>query len=182
MRRLVLGLNAATVLLVIAGILVLVVPSPAPRAQAANNLLASSSPGEDTVRQPAPDLGAADRVVRTDIFSARRSAPTRRYTFGEPGEESNTAAPDAGGAMAVAGEPVDSSAASTGSDAVPHLYGTMLGAESTALLRLDAGVSEPRIYRVGDRAGGYRVAEIAERSVALIGPGGRVVLKLRAPQ
>jgi hypothetical protein len=84
--------------------------------------------------------------------------------------------------MAVAGEPVDSSAASTGSDAVPHLYGTMHGAESTALLRLDAGVSEPRIYRVGDRAGGYRVAEIAERSVALIGPGGRVVLKLRAPQ
>ena len=43
-----------------------------------------------------------------------------------------------------------------------------------------ARVSEPRLYRVGDRAGGYRVAEIADRSVTLIGPGGRIVLELRS--
>ena len=67
-------------------------------------------------------------------------------------------------------------------DPVPRLYGTMLGpTESTALLRLDGRIAAPRLYRVGDRAGGYRVAEISERSVALVGPSGRLVLRLAQP-
>jgi hypothetical protein len=58
----------------------------------------------------------------------------------------------------------------------------MLGAgDATALLRLDARLSEPRLYRVGDSAGGYRVAEIADRSVTLTGRGGRMVLRLARP-
>jgi len=57
----------------------------------------------------------------------------------------------------------------------------MIGPESTALLRLESAVPEPRIYRVGDRAGGYRVTEIADRSVTLVGPRGRVVLRLKLP-
>jgi len=180
LRRAVLGLNAATVLLVVAGILLLVIPSRVPGGRA-DYALASSGATADTVRQAAADLGAAERVVRTDIFSSRRSAPSRRYVFGETTAEPDAAASEAPSAPPLAGEPMDSTTASIANDAVPHLYGTMLGVESTALLRLDAHVSDPRLYRVGDRAGGYRVAEIGDRSVTLVGPGGRVVLRLKQP-
>ena len=178
MRRLVLGLNAATILLVVAGILLLVIPSgiPAGRTTA---MVASTGVLPDSVRQAsAPDLGAADRVVKTDIFSPRRAAPARRYMFGETGQESDVTPTEP--SPPLAGEPMDSTSASTADDAVPHLYGTMVGpAEPTALLRLEASVAEPRLFRVGDRAGGYRVAEIGDRSVVLVGSSGRVVLRLK---
>lgn len=181
-RRLVLGLNAATVLLVLGGILLLVLPGRAPEARAVG-MLASPGALPDSVRQPpAPDLGAADRVVHTDIFSARRSAPPRRYMFGEAPQDPDAMPSEPSPATPLAGEPVDSTMASTASDAVPHLYGTMLGPTgATALLRLEARVSEPRLFRVGDRAGGYRVTEIGDRSVMLMGPSGRVVLRLKQP-
>jgi len=182
LRRVVLGLNAATVLLVVAGIALLLVPTPMPAGREPATV-ASAGELPDSLEPPVADLGAAERVVRTDIFSSRRSAPARRSMFGETS--------DAGGApvdmtpTALAGEPMDSTAGaapSTASDAVPHLYGTMMGpTESTALLRLDARASEPRLYRIGDRAGGYRVAEIADRTVTVVGPRGRVVLRLARP-
>ena len=180
MRRLVLGLNAATVLLVVGGILLLVIPSPVPTARPTTVVSLAGATADD-VRLPVADRGAAERVVRTDIFSPRRSAPPRRYSFGDPSPEPDmsadlTAAP-------LAGETMDSTSASTATDAVPHLYGTMLGpVESTALLRLEASVSEPRLFRVGDRAGGYRVLEIAHRHVTLVGPRGRIVLRLAKPK
>lgn len=182
MRRVVLGLNAATVLLVIGGILLLLLPTRMPAGRSVASTVASTGGLPDSVRQPvAADLGAAERVVRTDIFSSRRTAPSRRYMFGELTSESDVM-PAEPSAAPLAGEPMDSAAASTANDAVPHLYGTMLGAgEATALLRLDARVSEPRLYRVGDRAGGYRVAEIGDRSVTLVGSSGRVVLRMKHP-
>ena len=184
LRRLVLGLNAATVLLVLAGLVLLVTPFPLPTARADATMLASTGALPDSVRPAAsPDVGAADRVVKTDVFSSRRSAPPRRYMFGEAPTSADVAATDMSAAPSLGGEAADSTTASTMNDAVPHLYGTMLGPnESTALLRLDARVAEPRLYRVGDRAGGYRVADIADRSVTLVGPGGRVVLRLEKSQ
>jgi len=180
-RRLVLDLNAATVLLVVAGILLLVVPLPAPTARAAATAASATMP--DSVRPAASaDASAADRVIRTDIFSPRRSAPPQRYVFGESAQESEGAPADMTGAPALAGEALDSTTASTANDAVPHLYGTMLGAgDATALLRLDPRASEPRLYRIGDSAGGYRIAEIADRSVTLMGRSGRRVLRLARP-
>ena len=184
LRRLVLGLNAATVLLVLAGLVLLAVPYPLPTADADAMVVASAGTLPDSVRPAAAsDIGAADRVVSTDVFTPRRSAPPRRYMFGEVPTSPDVPSTDVSSAPPLAGEPVDSATASTMSDAVPHLYGTMLGPnESTALLRLDARVAEPRLYRVGDRAGGYRVADIADRSVTLAGPGGRVVLRLEKSQ
>lgn len=181
MRRLVLGLNAATVLLVLAGILVLVIPSPSPtaKAPAAVSFSAASTEG---VRVPMADVGAAERVVRTNIFSARRAAPSRRYSFGDPSSDPESTV-DAGMAAITEGLTTDTLAASMAVDVVPHLYGTMIGpSDPTALLRLDASVSEPKLFRVGDRAGGYRVVEIADRSVTLTGPSGRVVLRLPRPE
>jgi len=183
LRRLVLGLNAATVLLVVGGVALLFVPTPMP---AGRPPVVTSSAGElpDSLGSPVADLGAAERVVRTDIFSSRRTAPARRSMFGETSDSSGVAPVDVT-PSALAGEPLDSTAGatpSTASDPVPHLYGTMRGpTESTALLRLDARVSEPRLYRVGDRAGGYRVTEIADRTVTLVGPSGRVLLRLARP-
>ena len=184
LRRLVLGLNATTVLLVLAGLVLLAVPFPLPTARADATIVASTGALRDSVRPAvSPDIGAADRVVKTDVFSSRRSAPSRRYIFGEASPSTDVAPTDMSAAPSLAGEPRDSTMASTITDAVPHLYGTMLGPnESTALLRLDARVAEPRLYRVGDRAGGYRVADIADRSVTLVGPGGRVVLRLEKSQ
>jgi hypothetical protein len=127
------------------------------------------------------DHGASERVVRTNIFSARRSPPSRRYTFGEADERTDVAfepamTPDLGGDV------TDSASAPPADDPVPHLYGTVLGpADATALLRLDRRATEPTLYRVGDRAGGYRVAEIGDRSVTLTGPNGRVILRLARP-
>ena len=181
MRRLVLGLNAATLLLVLGGILLLAIPSPIPsgRAPAVVSLAAGST---EEARLPVADIGAGERVVRTNIFSPRRAAPTQRYSFGDPSPDPNETV-DAGVALPPESLTSDSTVASTASDAVPHLYGTMLGPlESTALLRLDARVSEPRLFRVGDRAAGYRVVEIADRAVTLMGPNGRVVLRLARPE
>ena len=183
LRRVVLGLNAATVLLVVAGVALLFVPTPMPAGRAPE-MVTSAGGLPDSIKPAVADLGAADRVVRTDIFSSRRSAPARRSTLGETSDVPGGAPADVT-PTALAGEPMDSTAGavpSTASDVVPHLYGTMRGpTESTALLRLDARVSEPRLYRVGDRAGGYRVAEIADRTVTVVGPRGRVVLRLARP-
>ena len=180
-RRLVLGLNAATVLLVVAGILLLVIPSPVPTARAIAATVASDSVPDGVRPVSSADLDAADRVVRTDIFSSRRSAPAQRSIFGET-EQPDASPTDRTVAPALAGEALDSTTASTANDAVPHLYGTMLGAgDATALLRLDARQSEPRLYRIGDSAAGYRVAEIADRSVTLVGRSGRMVLRLARP-
>ena len=182
MRRLVLSLNAATVLLVVLGLVLLVAPSPMPSGGQASVAAATGGSAGDSVRLAPADVNAAERVVRSDIFSPRRSPPSRRYMYGDGGDQ-----PDAGStamtvATPLAGEAVDTSSAATSEDAVPHLYGTMLGPnESTALLRLDANVAEPRLYRVGGRAGGYRVTEIDERSVTLAGSNGRVVLRLPRP-
>jgi hypothetical protein len=186
LRRLVLGLNAATVLLVLAGLVLLAVPFPLPTASADATIVASAGALPDSVRSsPAPDVGAADRVLKTDFFSSRRTATPLRSMFGEVTPPTDAMTTDLSAAPAVAGEPVDSAAAaaSTANDAVPHLYGTMLGPnESTALLRLDTRITEPRLYRVGDRAGGYRVTDIADRSVTLAGPKGRVVLRMEKSQ
>jgi hypothetical protein len=186
MRRLVLGLNAATVLLVVVGIVLLVVPPPVPAGRSPASMLSATGALPDSVRLSAPDLAAADRVVRTDIFSPRRSPPSHRSMLGELATEPEAAPADSTtNPTPAGGETTDSSSAptaSTAADAVPHLYGTMLGpVASTALLRLDANVPEPRLYHVGDRAGAYRVVEIGDRMVTLAGPNGRVVLRLKQP-
>ena len=183
LRRLVLALNGATVLLVLGGIVMLVLPGPVPRGSGSPIVVASAGtvPDSGASVQPA-DQTAPERVVRTNIFSPRRAPPPRRYMFGDTVDEDAELAADPMMVPESSSETTDSTAASTANDPVPHLYGTVLGpAEATALLRLDRRAAEPTIYRIGDRAGGYRVVEIGERSVTLMGPTGRVVLRLARP-
>lgn len=73
-------------------------------------------------------------------------------------------------------------AGGTSDEAVPHLFGTVIGpGGATALMRLDPAVPGAQIYREGDRAGIYRVVRISEQSVILSGPGGQIVLRLIPP-
>ncbi len=63
----------------------------------------------------------------------------------------------------------------------PVLIGTAVSerpGETRALLQLLESDPTPRLYGVGDRAGGFTVVSIDARAVVLNGPRGRVVLRL----
>src|SRR5262245_21898540 len=113
-RRLVLALNAATVLLVVPGLLLLVVPTPLPTGVELPTVVTSAGAVPDTASAgPVADYGAAERVVRTNIFSARRSPPARRFTLGDVGDETAEPMVDSTMGPVSNGEPVDSTVAST---------------------------------------------------------------------
>jgi hypothetical protein len=113
----------------------------------------------------------AEDIILYNLFSASRVAPSRRYpASGVPG------APD---------EDVPGMAAGGGSSPsagfTPALAGTVVSERpggSMALLQLTSADATPRLYAVGEGAGGYRVVSIEARSVVLAGPRGRVVLRL----
>ncbi|MFN8574639.1 MAG: hypothetical protein U0132_21480 [Gemmatimonadaceae bacterium] len=110
----------------------------------------------------------ATEIVLANLFAPNRTPPRHRY------------APVDSGAVA-ADEPVADSLTSMGGGgaAIPALYGTVVsGGVDHALLHLNPASPGPRLYAVGDRDGGYRVASIAPRLVVLSGPQGRVVLRL----
>ena len=119
------------------------------------------------------EASAADAVIAGNIFSPARTAPARRFNPAEPDEPEVTPPP-----------PVDNSdVASDDEEAVPHLFGIVIGpAGATALLRLDRENPDAQIYREGDRGGRYRVVKINERSVILDGPSGRIELRLPRPE
>jgi len=118
---------------------------------------------------------AAEQVVNGNIFSSNRKPPAARYLPLSGEAEPTASAPDADAARDTAGVAPEES--------VPHLYGTVLNAtDASALLRLDPAIPEPRLYRVGDRAGGFRVVRIAEHEVTIEGRRGRIVLRLTRPE
>jgi hypothetical protein len=123
---------------------------------------------------PNADPGAAERVVTGNIFSSARRAPRARYDPFAP-------TPDP---FAPSASDPDMSAPATAADpdAVPRLYGMVTGpAGAAALLRLDPGKPEAQLYREGERGGAYRVEKIDGQSVVLVGPSGRIVLRLTPP-
>jgi len=106
-------------------------------------------------------------IILYNLFSPSRTAPSRRYAAQASG---GTSAPDENG---------ESMPSSSGFS--PVLIGTAVSdrpGETRALLQLIAGDPTPRLYAVGDRAGGFSVVSIDARAVVLSGPRGRVVLRL----
>ncbi len=114
----------------------------------------------------------AEEVILANVFSASRTAPMRRYS---PPEQ--FPAPEgAEGDSSMPVEPMPMAG-------MPQLTGTMVRQSgSLALLRLDPAARSPRLYRVGDREGVWRVLAITAREVTLDGPTGRVVLRLSTPE
>jgi hypothetical protein len=104
-------------------------------------------------------------IILYNLFTPSRSAPSRRFAAGGTDQ-----APDA----------INESTEAT-SGFSPVLIGTAVSerpGETKALLQLLASDPTPRLYGVGDRAGGFTVVSIDARSVVLNSPRGRVVLRL----
>ncbi|MFN8581016.1 MAG: hypothetical protein U0163_08595 [Gemmatimonadaceae bacterium] len=108
----------------------------------------------------------ATEIALANVFSSSRTPPRRRYT--PPDSASTQEAP--------ADAPPDSIVSAS----VPALLGTVVREDGVmlALMQLNPTTAGPRVYRVGDRDGGYRVVAIAPREVVLQGPAGRRVLRL----
>jgi hypothetical protein len=122
----------------------------------------------DTMMSPArlPADSITEDIILYNLFSPSRTAPSRRYTAQS---------------VASGGAPDENASASPYSGFSPVLIGTAVSerpGETRALLQLLASDPTPRLYAVGDRAGGYSVVSIDARAVVLSGPRGRVVLKL----
>lgn len=127
-------------------------------------ILADSIPVAASTRASADSL--TEDIILHNLFASSRTAPTRRYSPG------NAATQDPGSEV---------SASSMSSSFTPELIGTAVSekpGETRALLRLVSSDPAPRLYSVGDRAGGFSVVSIDARSVVLSGPRGRVVLRL----
>lgn len=143
--------------------------TPASPGIANERMSAASTPLSPPTVTPA-DPALAEDVVLANVFSARRSPPTSRYS-----------PPDA--VMDTAGGMVEMPTDAPGADAAPAgtplLLGTVVGAQGTqALLQLDPYAGQPRLYSVGDRDAGFRVVSISPRSAVLVGPQGRVTVRL----
>ena len=124
----------------------------------------------DSVKVSASSGSSADSltedIILYNLFAPSRTAPPRRY--------SATSAATGDGGSEMSSSPMTSSF-------MPELIGTAVSSkpgETKALLRLLASDPTPRLYAVGDRAGGYSVVSIDARAVVLSGPRGRVVLRL----
>jgi len=123
-----------------------------------------------------PDERHAESIVNANIFHASRQAPASRYVPPDQQGEAGMVAMEDSTMM------MDGDDAGDG-EAVPALFGTVIGPDGDrALLRLDYSRSEPSLYAVGERAGGYRVVRISERQVELAGPGGRVTLRMKSEE
>jgi hypothetical protein len=174
LRRTELTLHALTVVFVAVGGVALLRPPVVPAGETLPEGLDTQVPAGSQPDLTLADPGALERVVTSNIFSSSRRAPRDRYDpFAPPPDPFAPPASDA--EMPAAPEPVDP-------DAVPRLYGTVTGpAGPAALLRLDPSRPEAQLYREGERGGAYRVEKIDGPSVVLVGPSGRIVLRLTPP-
>jgi hypothetical protein len=153
-----------TVIGLVTGVGFLLAPVNADVEPLAVGVLADSVPVSAITQTGADSL--TEDIILYNLFAPSRTAPSRRYSVG------NAATQDAS---------TDMNAQSTTSSFMPELIGTMVSekpADTKALLRLLASDPTPRLYAVGDKAGGYSVVSIDARSVVLSGPRGRVVLRL----
>ncbi len=102
-------------------------------------------------------------IVAANIFSAKRTAPSRRYDPANlDGPDVSSGAPD----MAMESPP---------QVALPQLFGTVVGpAGAMALMQGDSSDGPGRLFREGDRIGQFRIVKVKTNSVIVSGPSGRV--------
>jgi hypothetical protein len=164
MHRVIASMRWLTVLGLLTGIGFLMAPVNADVEPFEVGVLADSVSVAKTSRTGADSL--TEDIILHNLFAPARTAPSRRYT-------ANTAGGDAGSDM------TPSTPARSGF--TPELIGTAVSekpGEARALLLLLPADPTPRLYAVGDRAGGFTVVSIDARAVVLSGPRGRVVLRL----
>ena len=133
------------------------VPSVAIPAAAARSASRPGSPAKSV------DAGV---IVSSNMFSATRAAPSVRYT------------PQGAGVSADVPSMQDEVVAPPAPP--PRVFGTMTGPNgATALIQPDSAGSSSRLYREGERVGAFRIEKILASSVIVLGPSGRLELKVQ---
>jgi len=165
--------RSSLLVLVIAALVgAVVLAAREPALPAANEALAERDSSGTVRRAPLPDTldpDAAALIVEADIFSPTRAAPRERYN------------PSAGDAVPQQGSSAYASPEMSGP--LPRLSGVMKGpAGAVALMQADSAGASGRLYRAGDRIGGYRLVQIDDSSVIVTGPRGRVRIRVSSPQ
>ena len=174
MRALRSTLHVAAAVLTVGGLILAVAPPSTSIPEGGVPIL--SAPASWAQPSPVSSDSLAEEIVLSNVFSPSRTAPLRRFMPPDLAADSvNGMLPDT--ALISSSDTLPGAAGP-----VPALFGTVVGggADITrALLHLDASLPGPRLYAVGERAGGYRVVAITPREVTLSGPNGRVVLRLQ---
>lgn len=164
-------MRVVTIAGLLVGVAFLFGPSDTDVAPLALPDLASVATAPTDARAHADSL--SEDIILHNLFSPSRSAPSGRYRG--PGM-TGTQDMDGSGMYATAGGEAMARPSFT-----PTLVGTAVSERpgaTRAFLVLDPADLTPRMYAVGEGAGGYRVISIEARSVELAGPRGRVVLRL----
>lgn len=160
------GLRLTSILAVVAGIAFMFAPATSTVLPVVMNTTVSDVAVNAMARTRADSL--TEDIILYNLFAPSRSAPSHRTTA------MNSATGQDGGMSAA-------SVTEFSGGFRPELIGTATSdkpGETRALLRLLASDASPRLYAVGDKAGGYSVVSIDARAVVLNGPRGRVVLRL----
>ncbi len=166
MYRAIVAMRWSSVFGLLVGIAFLLAPPSDDVEPFAVSVLADSVPMSVVAKTRADSL--TEDIILYNLFAPGRTAPARRYAAASAATDDR--------AMVDPDTP-----ASVGGGFRPELIGTAVSerpGETRALLRLLANDPSPRLYGVGDRAGGYSVISIDARAVVLSGPRGRVVLRL----
>lgn len=154
------------ILLMAAGVVLLLLPAsvevpPRPAMSSGEAPVASNA---GIPRQGLPDV--RDVLVRTNLFSATRRAPTQRFAV--PGQELATPAL------------VPEAAAPSSASYSVQLFGVMdVDGSRRALLQAGSTDSVPRVVQAGDRIGGYRVRRILADRVELSSASGTRIVRLQ---
>jgi hypothetical protein len=114
-------------------------------------------------RAPPADAAREAPVVQSNIFSASRTPPEKRYS-----PNAVDSAPPKPKAKKPAPPPI-------------RVFGITKDARGgIAIIEADPKVRGPELYRLGDRLAGGRIASITDSSVIVVRPGGKVILPLVA--
>ena len=132
-----------------------VTPDPDDAAILAEN--SAAAPGVNV-----PVSAEISGIISSNIFSATRTAPARRYNPADYESTDGSSVPEVVPSAPVIQQPV------------PELFGTVLGGGGAmALMQADSSGATARLFREGDRIGQYRVIKIKPSSVIVSGPDGR---------
>lgn len=189
--RLLLACRAVAALGAAVGVVALVVP---PRTAVGDPLPPPPAPLPVRGGGPAPpDDSMPDLIVSRNPFSPGRRAPRVRAMLEDdaeagPGGAGDVVADADPGGEWMGGDPagaargaamVDGSDVLADDGGVPALHGVVDGPWGhAALLRLVPSAPGARLYREGEREGGWRVRRILADRVVLDGPWGEVVARL----
>ena len=153
------------VVLIVAGAALLVMPAsvrvPSRSGMARSDTMPVTLPPS---RRDGPDV--RDVVVRTNLFSTTRRAPSERFVV--PGQE-----------LAQPSVVPDAAALSSGPYDI-QLFGVLeVDGSRRALLQVGSADSVPRVVGLGDRLGGYRVRRILADRVELSSASGTRIVRLQ---